>query len=223
MKHRYLKGPELLRALRLKPNSYVLFVHAHPDDETIATGHAIKRLSDNGVHVYVAIATDGELSTLGDPALVQAGYRRIEATLALDRLGVPFSNQRYFGLADGQLGSSDEQAELADQIWNLLAKRTFAAIFTPGEHGFDGHPDHIAVHQAAMLAVKEMVTRPMIWSLDSSIGDVSVAPDAQTKLLAAAYHETQYPDVPAAVAEGNLKPYSELIFSGEHYQDNTLY
>lgn len=38
----------------------VLFVHAHPDDETLATGGLIAELTDRGVTVHVLTATRGE-------------------------------------------------------------------------------------------------------------------------------------------------------------------
>jgi N-acetyl-1-D-myo-inositol-2-amino-2-deoxy-alpha-D-glucopyranoside deacetylase len=73
----------------------VLFLHAHPDDETLATGGTIAWLSSLGVHVTVLTATRGErgevvagpLSALeGTPAL--AAERERELTLALTALGV---------------------------------------------------------------------------------------------------------------------------------------
>ena len=72
----------------------VVFLHAHPDDETLATGALIQHLTGSGVEVAVVTATRGErggvvpgpLSHLaGTPALDV--HRVAELTAALGALG----------------------------------------------------------------------------------------------------------------------------------------
>ncbi|TFB46734.1 PIG-L deacetylase family protein [Cryobacterium tagatosivorans] len=79
--------------LQGKPS--VLFVHAHPDDETISTGALIAELSARGSRVFLLTATRGErgevvpgpLSGLeGTDALAQA--RESELQRAADALGI---------------------------------------------------------------------------------------------------------------------------------------
>lgn len=73
---------------------HVLFVHAHPDDETIATGGTIARLVGSGVRVGVLTATRGECGEVvagvdvpdGPDGLI--GVRTAELALALEALGV---------------------------------------------------------------------------------------------------------------------------------------
>ncbi|MFZ2751408.1 MAG: PIG-L family deacetylase, partial [Propioniciclava sp.] len=48
-------SPELLGGARR-----VLFVHAHPDDETLATGGLIAALAERGVDVFLLTAPRGE-------------------------------------------------------------------------------------------------------------------------------------------------------------------
>ncbi len=73
----------------------VLLVHAHPDDETLATGALIAELVDRGVEVHVVTATRGERGELmpgvaavepGSPAYV--AHRERELSAALTALGV---------------------------------------------------------------------------------------------------------------------------------------
>lgn len=73
----------------------VLFVHAHPDDETLATGALIAELVDRGVEVHVLTATRGERGELvpgvadvepGSAAFV--ALREQELRRALAALGV---------------------------------------------------------------------------------------------------------------------------------------
>ena len=49
----------------------VLFVHAHPDDETLATGGLIARLAASGTWVAVLTATRGEQGDVG-PGVLRA-------------------------------------------------------------------------------------------------------------------------------------------------------
>lgn len=69
----------------------VLFLHAHPDDETLATGALIADLVARGVEVAVVTATRGEQGELTDPRLTDdlVALRESELAGALAVLGVP--------------------------------------------------------------------------------------------------------------------------------------
>jgi N-acetyl-1-D-myo-inositol-2-amino-2-deoxy-alpha-D-glucopyranoside deacetylase len=81
----------------------VLFVHAHPDDETIASGGTIATLVDRGAAVTVLTCTRGErgevipesLQYLLDSEDALADYREGELYNALTILGV--TDHRYLG------------------------------------------------------------------------------------------------------------------------------
>ncbi len=83
----------------------VLFVHAHPDDESIVTGATIAALTDRGASVMVLTCTRGELGEV-IPADLQylarrpdelARHREGELSRALAILGV--TEHRYLGQA----------------------------------------------------------------------------------------------------------------------------
>lgn len=66
----------------------VLFVHAHPDDETLSTGVVIVELADAGVHVALLTACRGEAgevtpavdpALVGTPALIEQRERELDA------------------------------------------------------------------------------------------------------------------------------------------------
>ncbi len=72
-----------------------MFLHAHPDDETLSTGVLLAWLADRGDQVAVVTATRGERGEVvpgplaglaGTPALAE--HRRGELAAALDVLGV---------------------------------------------------------------------------------------------------------------------------------------
>ena len=83
------------RAIANGAVKHVTFVHAHPDDETLASGALIAHLVDEGLTVSVLTCTRGEMGAVvpgplshlaGTPALEQR--REAELAGALDSLGV---------------------------------------------------------------------------------------------------------------------------------------
>lgn len=73
----------------------VLFVHAHPDDETIATGGVLAALSENGLNPSVLTLTRGEQGEIRPEAQAEfksagslAALRLQERAKALEVLGV---------------------------------------------------------------------------------------------------------------------------------------
>lgn len=87
---------------------HVLFVHAHPDDETLATGGTIATLVDAGIGVTVVTCTRGELGEVIPPELADlagdgsrlAEHRIGELAEAMRVLGV--SDHRFLGEADAR-------------------------------------------------------------------------------------------------------------------------
>lgn len=87
----------------------VLFVHAHPDDETIATGGTLAVLVDRGASVTLLTCTRGEQGEvipddlqhlLGDTEAL-ARHRAGELTRAMAELGV--TDHRFLGAADARI------------------------------------------------------------------------------------------------------------------------
>lgn len=186
-------GAQLLDTFGLSPGQNVLFVHAHPDDESVVTGSTIHSLQEAGINVHLLTATDGTASTLGDPVLVQAGWRRIESMMAQLELGIPLQNQHYLGLQDGQLEKLRNQQRLRQAIGQLATELNVAGIFTPGKQGFDGHTDHMAVHNAALQTALTLPNLPAVWGIERFDGGVAVRADPILKLNATRHHATQYP------------------------------
>ncbi len=83
------------------PREHVLFVHAHPDDETITTGGTIATLLDSGASVTLVTCTRGELGEV-IPAELQhlsgdalGEYRETELAAAMAVLGL--ADHRFLG------------------------------------------------------------------------------------------------------------------------------
>ncbi|MGO2111978.1 MAG: PIG-L family deacetylase, partial [Pseudoclavibacter sp.] len=83
---------------------HVLFVHAHPDDETLWAGNLLTELVDRGSRVSLVTTNRGELGQVVDPGLAHLfgtdglGPQRVaERTASLAELGV--GDQAFLGTA----------------------------------------------------------------------------------------------------------------------------
>ncbi|WP_349897405.1 PIG-L family deacetylase [Parafrigoribacterium soli] len=90
----------------------MLFVHAHPDDETITTGGTIATLIERGAGVTVLHCTRGERGEVIPPELhslegdlpALAAYREGELRAAMGILGV--TDQRFLGAPEARVDGS---------------------------------------------------------------------------------------------------------------------
>ena len=142
-----------------------VFFHAHPDDETIATGGTMARLAAEGHRVVLVTATAGELGEVPDgllsPGEELATRRARELEEACAILGV----DRHVCLGYGDSGMAGEPTNDAEgSFWRADVEEAAAALaqvlrdegadtFTAyDENGGYGHPDHIQVHRVGMRA-----------------------------------------------------------------------
>ncbi|HEV7949659.1 MAG TPA: PIG-L family deacetylase [Glaciihabitans sp.] len=102
----------------------VLFVHAHPDDESISTGGTLATLVERGAQVTVLTCTRGErgevipaeLQHLLDSHHALASEREGELTAALGALGV--TDQRYLGDANARWAGREPRRYLdSGMVW----------------------------------------------------------------------------------------------------------
>ena len=133
----------------------ILAVFAHPDDESLACGGTLARLSDAGARVVLLCASRGEKGAVSDPALV-----------ANDELGSVRERElreaaKVLGLAevivchhpDGDLRWA-EAGDLHVEIVLAIQRYKPDAVITFGEDGLYWHLDHIGVHERTFTAVK---------------------------------------------------------------------
>jgi N-acetyl-1-D-myo-inositol-2-amino-2-deoxy-alpha-D-glucopyranoside deacetylase len=152
----------------------LLFVHAHPDDETLTTGATIAHYTSLGAQVRVLTCTMGEegevigsqwAQLVADDADQLGGYRIFELSSALRELGV--DQPRYLGGAgrwrdSGMAGMAarrrprfaDADAdEVVGQMVAVLREFRPHVVVTYDPNGGYGHPDHIQAHRVATTAV----------------------------------------------------------------------
>ncbi|MDB5179065.1 MAG: LmbE-like protein [Patescibacteria group bacterium] len=180
-----------------------LIIGAHCDDPEGM--HPALVLGEPGC--FALIVTDSGAGTVKGytPGERLAGLRRRESERGLRELGLPRERQLYpdgFGLAasrfpDGELAG--HVPALAELIGQVVERHAIGRIFTAGPKGFDGHPDHQAVHEAAWAAVDAGVAVE-VWGLVAELfgpaeGGLWYPSDDQVRrkrFAAMACHQTQF-------------------------------
>jgi N-acetyl-1-D-myo-inositol-2-amino-2-deoxy-alpha-D-glucopyranoside deacetylase len=152
----------------------LLFVHAHPDDESLSNGATIAHYTARGAQVRVVTCTLGEEGeVIGDHwaelAVDRAdqlgGYRIGELTTALRALGV--SEPIYLGGAgrwrdSGMRGSPKrtrprfidaDEREAVGALVAIIRELRPHVVVTYDPNGGYGHPDHVHTHTVTTAAV----------------------------------------------------------------------
>jgi N-acetyl-1-D-myo-inositol-2-amino-2-deoxy-alpha-D-glucopyranoside deacetylase len=169
----------------------LLFVHAHPDDETLATGVAIAHHVARGDDVHVLTCTSGEegevipahLSHLeGAPGDPLGAHRRHELRAAMDVLGVTShllgdpgdgGHLRYrdSGMAGSRAAAHPRAwagADLADAaaaVRAVLDEVRPDVVVTYDATGGYRHPDHVRTHEATCRAVASCADVPVLYAV----------------------------------------------------------
>lgn len=171
----------------------VLFVHAHPDDETLATGLALAHHArDGGAHVLTC--TLGEQGEVIPPELAHLDadhddalgpYRWQELRAAMAALGAthevlgadPGAGRLSRWRDSGMVGTPsadrpdafvradvEEAAELVAQVVRRLDP---AAVVTYDRHGGYRHPDHVQTHRVTCAALASLPegSRPPLYAV----------------------------------------------------------
>jgi LmbE family N-acetylglucosaminyl deacetylase len=143
----------------------LLFVGAHPDDETFGIGGTLAQYVAAGVNVYYACATRGEAG-IADPEHMK-GYvtpgdmRWAELQCASRTLGL--TDVIYLGYRDsGMPGSEDNKhpealtmaplERVVARIVKVIRDLRPEVVITSDPVGGYQHPDHIAIHKATVRA-----------------------------------------------------------------------
>ena len=153
----------------------VTFFHAHPDDESIATGGTMAGLADQGHRVVLVTATRGELGEIPE-GLLEPGEslterRTGELTEACRILGV--ARQCFLGYLDSGMAGDPandragtfagaDVGEAAAALAAILVEEDSDVLVVYDEHGGYGHPDHVQVHRVGMEAADRAAT-PVVY------------------------------------------------------------
>ncbi len=155
------------RPARLDPLGDPIFlIFAHPDDESFGCAGTLAIASERGVPITLISATRGEAGKTGIPEVdtpeVLGAVREQELRAAAATVGVV--DVRFLDYRDSGMAGTPEnddpralhQAPEADVVAKLvphLRAMRPATVITFGPDGIYGHPDHLAMHRAAVTAV----------------------------------------------------------------------
>ena len=146
----------------------LLCVHAHPDDESIATGGVLLKAAAEGRRTAVVTCTGGERGEIHNmdeeeirPRLAQVRHDELQSALKTLGAGTP----RFLGYVDsGMMGTegNDDPASFWQANMNEAVGRLVAHIrelrpdvlVTYDAVGGYGHPDHIQTHRVGVLAAE---------------------------------------------------------------------
>jgi len=162
---------EPVELLGIRPTR-VAFLHAHPDDETLATGHLIAWLTESGCEVHIVTGSRGErgevvpgpLSALeGTPALVDERERELERALTALSGDAADLHHVYLGAPGARAAE-------------LPARRYLDSGMRWGSDGF-AEADGTADARSLSLAPLAEVTADLVAALDRIRPDLVVGYD----------------------------------------------
>jgi LmbE family N-acetylglucosaminyl deacetylase len=177
--------PELTRWPLLdlsNPPAAVVVVAPHPDDEILGVGGLISLLARAGARVHIIAVTDGESSHPGSPTLSctdLASLRIAESSEALHKLWVGKATVDRLGLPDGGVRDVEKRwATITAAVMRAVSQlERRGPVWCLAPWSRDGHPDHDAAGQAAVVAasgVARMLAYPVWMWHWSTPGDLRV-------------------------------------------------
>lgn len=164
----------------------LLFVLAHPDDESLGAGGIIAKYVQQGVEVHLITATRGEYGWQTPekpfPGPEELGkIREAELKAAADILGI--HTIHHLDYIDGYLDQANHHEVIA-KIVTVMREVRPQVVITFGPDGGYGHPDHIAISQFTTAAI--------LCCLDQSYStDSALAPHRIDKLYFLAWPPTK--------------------------------
>ena len=138
----------------------LLLLFAHPDDEVVAMGGTVKRLTSADHEVIVGLASNG-----GAGKVVKSGRQEMgkygsvgklrEAELARSCRILGISQWQVLGYQDGEITNKQVWGKLKDDFVSLIDKFEPEGVVTFDHSGWYYHLDHVGVSVAAVLAARE--------------------------------------------------------------------
>ena len=195
----------------------VMFVGAHPDDETVMIGGTLAMLHAQSIPVHVICATDGRGGESGSVAGIEtrddlARVRTEELRCASIVLGA--ASLTWLGYIDPVMGPDEQlfgfeahEETLAGQIAALIRERAADVVLTHGSDGEYGHPAHVQVHHAVLRAVREYTPEVVVYGVAARVPTIEdrlwnksdpahfaldISPWIEAKHAALLCHQTQH-------------------------------
>lgn len=134
----------------------IVFVFAHPDDESFSSGGTISKLTKEGNDVVLITATKGEEGQIGNPPITTKKNlgvtREKELLCAAKVLGI--SKVHFLGFHDGDLNKL-AKGKIKSKVLSILNNESPDVVVTFNKEGGSLHPDHIQINKSATEAFLE--------------------------------------------------------------------
>ncbi len=145
--------------------SGVLVICAHPDDEAIGCGGALRLHARAGERIQAVFLTSGEGGGHGEDG--HARTREREAHRAAALLGI--GELQFWGEPDGSLRA---RGELVRRLASMIDETAPALVYAP--HPGDDHPDHRAAARLVKAALQASKRSPGVrfFEIWSPLGDM---------------------------------------------------
>lgn len=131
----------------------VMFIFAHPDDESFSSAGTISKLTKQGVDVRLVTATRGEEGQFGIPPVATkeniGEVREKELLCAAGILGI--SKVYFLPFHDSSLNKLPK-GKISRKITPILKKEQPDVVITFNEEGGSLHPDHVQINKSATEA-----------------------------------------------------------------------
>src|SRR5215218_4082634 len=124
----------------------ILFIFAHPDDESFSGAGTAMRCADEGVRTVLVTATRGQRGSVGDPPLCtrdELGAVR-EQELREAAAIVGFDELHVLDYVDKELSAAPAE-DIRRSLVMVIRRTRPSIVFTFDPDGMNAHPDHIAI------------------------------------------------------------------------------
>jgi len=136
----------------------LLFVFAHPDDETFSSGVTIAKYArEDQAEISLLCATRGQAGKIGNPPVC------LPAELPETRERELREASRILGIAHVDVLDYEDQhlnevpaEELIQQIHAAITRHQPQVVVTFAPHGISGHPDHVVISDVTKRAVEQL-------------------------------------------------------------------
>jgi LmbE family N-acetylglucosaminyl deacetylase len=132
----------------------LLFIFAHPDDESFGAAGTASRYADEGVRLTLVTATRGDKGKCGNPPVCRPeelpDVREAELREAARLLGI--GDVRVLDYKDRELAAAPIE-EVRAQLVAVIREVRPQVVLTFDPHGVNLHPDHVAISRFASDAV----------------------------------------------------------------------
>ncbi len=126
-----------------KIHKKMLFLFAHPDDESYGAGGTIAKYASQGVEIYLVSATNGEKCRINRVGASDLGATRKRELIEAGRvLGV---RKTYFLDYPDRYLNTVSPKEIKARLGEIMERVRPQIVVTFDSHGITGHPDHQAI------------------------------------------------------------------------------